>query len=234
MTNKKDLTKYIWGFTLGDGGLSSLKPYNRVEETDRKNTTGSKRTGINSHYYLKQLSIHRDYVEWQASILEEITATTIVENNSYVDNRGYNIKPQLVLTTRNHPVYTTMRERIYYNGIKAISPHDLKLLDWEVAAIFYMDDGWLDARETKTKGLYIRTSIASHSYTYGDNTLLRDAFAEKLGIHFDTKRHKQKSGEYKWYLQTSKDNAKRFLEGITPYIKPSFEYKLVERLAPII
>lgn len=231
MTNRKDLTAYVWAFTLGDGALSSLKPYSRnIEETN----IGRKRTGINSHYYLKQLSVHKDYVDWQASILERLTQVTIRANKAYVDNRGYSIKEQLELTTRSHPFYTTLRERIYYNGLKAISPHDLKLLDWETAAIFYMDDGWLDTKETKTKGLYIRASIASHSFTYGDNTLLRDAFAEKLGVHFDTKRHKQKSGEYKWFLQTSKDNAKRFLEGITPYIKPSFEYKLVERLAPMI
>lgn len=230
MTNKKDLTKYVWAFTLGDGALSSLKSYYLVDQ--RKVERLQYDRPKNSHYYLKQLSTHRDYVEYQASILEHITGTSITVNDSYTDNRGYVSKEQLHLKTKNHPFFTTMRNRVYYNGIKAVSVHDLKLLDWQCAALFYMDDGWLEVDTRTTKEDYVRVGIASHSYTHGDNILLRSAIAEKLGVHFDIARHKQKSGEYKFYLRAKKDQAKRFLEGVSPYILPSFEYKLVERLAP--
>lgn len=231
MTNKKDLTKYVWAFTLGDGGLSSLKSYNRKE--NKINTSGRKITDINSHYYIKQLSIHDDYILWQASILEQITNVTIKHNNGYVDDRGYTIKPQTVLTTRNHPFYTILRERIYNNGVKTISIHDLKLLDWQCMAIFYMDDGWLETKMNKNGTMYVRIGIASHSFSEAENYILTAAIKEKLGVRFETKKHKQRSGIYKYYIRTSKYEANKFLEGVRPFILPSFEYKLVEQLAPL-
>jgi len=100
-------------------------------------------------------------------------------------------------------------------------------------AYFYMDDGWLEIQERLTTETYVRASIASHNYTYGDQLMLKQAIKEKLGIEFNIRKHLQKSGEYKYFLQAKKDHAKRFLDGISTYILPSFEYKLFsERVAP--
>lgn len=219
----KDFTKKIWAFTLGDGGLSTTKSYNLVEE--RKHERSWYNREKNSHYYLKQREDHKDYIDWQANYLEQLTSVRVQYNEPYVDKRGYAIKGQYELHTKTHPIYTTLRNRIYLNGVKCVSEHDLHLLDWECMAIFYMDDGWIDVQHFST-GPYIRLAIASHNYTYGDQLMLKEAIKEKLGIEFNIQKHLQKSGEYKFYLKTKKDHAKRFLDGIAKFIVPSYEYKL--------
>lgn len=216
----KDFTKKVWAFTLGDGALSNLK---RTPRDGSRNVKGRK--DKNSYYYLRQIETHKDYIDWQAEILSDLTKVTTSYENPYTDSRGYNCKGKYKLSTMVHPFYTKLRERIYLNGIKAIDPHYLKLLDWEALAILFMDDGWTEIQRNKS-GTYIRIGISTHNYTYGDNYLLSKAIVEKVGVHFDVKRHKQKSGTYLWYLRTSKDNALRFIEGIYKFVLPSFSYKV--------
>ena len=227
----KDFTKKIWAFTLGDGGLSSTQSYYLVDE--RKHERSWYNREKNSHYYLKQREDHLDYIEWQANYLEQLTSIRISHNDAYIDKRGFNIKGQYELHTKTHPIYTTMRNRIYLNNTKCISEHDLHLLDWECMAIFYMDDGWLETQERQTTETYVRIGIASHNFTYGDQLMLKAAIKEKLGIEFNIRKHLQKSGEYKYFLSAKKEHARRFLDGISRFILPSYEYKLFsEQVAP--
>lgn len=220
----KDFIKKVWAFTLGDGGLSSTKSYYLVE--NRKYERSWYNREKQSHYYIKQREDHKDYIDWQANYLEQLTSVRIQYNEAYTDKRGYTCKGQFELHTKNHPIYTILRNRIYLNGTKCISEHDLHLLDWEVMAIFYMDDGWIDVQERKRVDTYVRIGIASHNYTYGDQLMLRKAIKEKLSIEFNIRKHLQKSGECMFYLEAKKEHAKRFLEGISKFILPSYEYKL--------
>ena len=230
--NEKMLTKLVSSFVWGDGALSSLKAYSRIEED------GTQRDSINnkiknSHYYLKQLSVHRDYVEYQSEVLNNLTSCRISVNPSYVDKRGYACKEQLELHTKYLPFFTKMRERFYFEGKKQIDPHYLKLWDEQSVCFFYMDNGWIDCSEQKSGNIYVRVALATHAYSYGDVSLISDWLKKRFDFNFDIKRHKQKSGEYKFFLQCSKDNAKRFLDKIYPYAFPSFDYKFsFERFTP--
>lgn len=202
ITNKKSLVKYVSAMVLGDGFISKSSP-------DRKNY----------QYRINQIDIHLDYIQWQADILSNLTKIQVYKTN-YIDKRGWNTQPQLSLRTGALPFFTTIRERTYINGKKVISPHDLKLLDWETVAILYMDDGHLEQ-----KGNYVRINIATDGYSFGDISLLQKAIYQKLNISFDIKRRKNVNNVV-YRLYSSKDNAKRFLEGISKIIVPSFEYKL--------
>lgn len=224
IANKKEFTKLVSSFVLGDGYLSTTKSYYLVEQRTVERPQYNRKK--NSAYRLKQLKVHQDYVEWQVSILEELTSVHLVVVPQSVDSRGYNSNERYQLSTKTHPFYTAMRERLYNSGVKQLDPHYLKLFDWQSAAILYMDDGWIDVEPRLTKETYVRASIASHSYTYAENLLLKQVLKEKLGIEFNVRRHKQRSGEYKWYLEAKKDHAKRFLSGIERYVFPSFYYKL--------
>ena len=152
----------------------------------------------------------------------------------YVDKRGYTCKEKLNLTTMCHPFYTKMRKNFYLDGRKMIHPHYMKLWTEQTLAILYMDDGWLEKTLNKNGTIYYRIGIATHNFTYGDNILLKKFIKEKFAIEFDVQRQKQKSGEYKWYLRNSKNNSLRFIDLISPYIFPSFEYKINKsvQLAP--
>jgi hypothetical protein len=198
----KVLTKYVFAFLLGDGMLSKQE-----------------RTNENYHYRVHQIIDHVDYVEWQANILSSLTKVRLYHIH-YPDPRGWNTKAQISLRTNQTPFYTTLRERIYLNGIKRISPHDLKLLDAEALAIWYMDDGYINK-----EGNLFRVKLCTENYTFGDISLVQKVIYETTGISFSLQMRKLKNG-YGHRLCASKDHAKRFIELVEPYILPSFLYKV--------
>lgn len=223
--DKKQLVKYVAAMVIGDGylGWRESKSSERLVERpqyDRKS---------NSWYASGHVSVNRDYVEWQISILEEITSVSMREYPAKLSNNGYIDAPKIFYETRRHPFFTTLRERTYVNNVKTVSHHDLKLFDAESLAILYMDDGWVEEGG--------RIGIATHSFSYADNKMLRDCIAEKCNVHLDVKIHKQKNGNICYYLRSGREQGKvlRDVVAKTGLIVPSFEYKLVmpsERIAP--
>lgn len=214
--NKQYFTKIVAASILGDGY------FYKVDQTNDK---------ANTHFMLKQTEQHQDYVDHMANILSDLTKVRIDKVEPYTDNRGYNIQGQLILKTMRHPTYKKMYNRLYTpvgnTHVKVLDPHYLKLMDWETLAMMYMDDGWIQVTENKTKPNHIMCSIATHCFSYYENKVLRDLFAEKFNVHFNIKPHKQKSGEYLYYLTASgRDNCIRMLDGIEEFVFPSYEYKL--------
>ena len=95
--NDMELTKLISSFVIGDGALSNLKHYGKGKgnyEINKKK---------NSKYYIKQLTIHKDYIEWQQEILENLTKVYINIIPEYTDKRGYFCKEKFELFTKCHP-----------------------------------------------------------------------------------------------------------------------------------
>lgn len=214
--DKKYLTKFVSASILGDGYFF------KVDQNNEKQNTS---------YLIKQTEAHKDYIEHIANVLEDVTSVNIMVAESYTDNRGYNIQGQLVLQTKRHPFFKTVYNRTYQHvgntHIKRLDVHYLKLVDWESLAMLYMDDGWIDIVENKVKDNYIRCSIATHAFSQCESKVIRDFIAEKYNVHFDVKAHKQKSGNFKYYLcAKGRDNCLRFLEGIEPYVLESYKYKL--------
>ncbi len=212
---KKEFIKIVHASILGDGYFYKV---------DQDNTK------INTHYMLKQSSDHEDYINYVANILEDLTRVTIIEKESYTDDRGYTCKAQLELKTMRHPTYKKMYNRLYSHvggtHVKRLDPHYIKNIDWQTLGIMYMDDGWVESHENKTKENYVRCGIATHCFSYFENKTLRDLFAERFNIHADVTHHKMRSGKICYYLRFKKDNAKRLIEGVSPFILPSYEYKL--------
>lgn len=212
---KKELIKIVHASILGDGFF-----YKVDQDNDKANT----------HYMLKQSSEHLDYVTWMASVLEELTRVRIDVREAYTDDRGYECSKQLILKTMRHPTYKKMYNRMYDHigntHIKRLDPHYLKLIDWQSLAIMYMDDGWIEVDERKTMESYVRVGIATHALSYFENMVLRDLLAERFNVHGEVTQHKMRSGKICYYLRFKKDNAKRLLDGVRPFVFDSFEYKV--------
>lgn len=208
ITDKKELLKYVWAFTLGDGCLTVSKNKHRIKNN------------INYTFDCSQISEHEDYILWRADILSNITGVYIQERQ-FSNN---NTKLQLRTTTGRHPFFTTLRQRMYLNNNKIIDPHDLKLLDWETLAILYQDDGSLSLKDKKYN-LHI-LSLATESFSYGDNILLQRAIKDKTDILFRVQKCIH-NGHTLYRLDLSrKDDIKKFVDGVSKFIKPSFEYKI--------
>lgn len=211
----KEFIKIVHASILGDGYF-----YKVDQDNDKANT----------HFMLKQISQHKDYVEWMANYVEQLTRVTITTVAAKVDDRGYMNQEQLILKTMRHPVYKKMYNRLYQpvgsTHVKRLDSHYLELFDAQTLAIMYMDDGWIDVSENKIVEDYVRVSIATHCFTYFENKVLRDLIAERFNIHGDVKTHKQKNGTFMYYLNFKKDNAKKLIEVVSPFVFKSYAYKL--------
>lgn len=202
--DKKILTKYIWAFSLGDGCLYLRNDKNRLNKDN------------NAQFECSQLSEHEDYVLWRADILSNITSLNIQLKNDGA---------MLATSSNRHPVYTTMKERIYLNGRKIVEPHYLKLLDWESLAILHQDDGCLSLKDKKYKHYCL--TLSTQSFSYGDNILLQRAIKDKTDILFSVTPIRTKSGEVQYRLMLQRQNdIDKFIDGIRNYVQPSFEYKV--------
>jgi hypothetical protein len=215
--NNKQLTKYVYSFAMGDGTIE-------VDHRDW-NKNG------NAWFSESKVSKNLDFLEFAGDILSNITAVTIkpVPGREEVQDAeicGVKcvVKPQHRIRTSRHPFFNTFRERLYSTGKKVIDPHYLTLLDWEMMAILFMDDGshWYSyPHGHKEPGM----EIATHRYSYADNLILKQAIKEKLGVEFNVKERRS-GGNLYYFLKPRVKDIAPFLDGVGPYILPSFEYKL--------
>lgn len=202
--DKKELTKLISYFVMGDGGVYVNKH--------------------NAQFIMNMKSENVDYIDWVEQTLNEFVGTRRYERKDYnID--GCNRKEQIRLESRCHPFLTIIRDRIYTDGYKGIDPHALKLLDWEAMAILYMCDGSLhEEKPNKAKGLINSSwnlTLNMKRLSYGDQLLLKQAIRDTLGVEFNVNRQ----GKY-YYLRLRSKDVKTFCEGVKPYIKDSFSYKI--------
>lgn len=211
--NRKDLVKYIHAFTLGDGSLIIDK--REIEFNPHPKAVFS----------TVKTEVNKDFIDYAESILKELTEVKVTYTTPKI---GTGTKPYYRLYTRRHPLYTSIRDRMYIDNKKVVDPHYLTLMDWETLAILFMDDGttW-NIKDKKPYGTYDYTccNICTQSFSYGDNLILAEAIKEKLDIHFYVRHQNLKSG-IKYFLELSRKDNQKFSDGVGKYVLPSFYYKI--------
>lgn len=206
--NKKELTKLISAFMLGDG---CLRIWNN-------------RPNLPAAYYLSQVDKHEKYVKWQQSVIEEITSTTLRHYPPAVTD-GVNRQGYYRLESKSHPMLQTIRERWYHDGRKTISLHDLKLMDWQMMAIWYMDDGYILNSENKYHNNCVY--LCTDCFTEAEVVFLQKIIYSTLGVAMNIRqRGRKKDGTRIFRLMANKEQALKFLDGVRPHIFKSFEYKV--------
>lgn len=196
--NEKQLSKLLYYFSSFDGGIYPSGNYCRFVLNMRKDNL--------------------DYVQWVQRTIENFTSTNLHD----VLQRG-NRSPLVCLTSKIHPKFSSIRERLYTpDGKKILDPHQLTLLDAEALAIIFMADGGTSL----DKGKYPEIKLHTKGYSYFDNLALSKAIYEKTGIRTTVNKHNQY-----FFLRVKTTDLQLFLDTVKPYILPSFSYKL-ERLAP--
>lgn len=202
--DKKELTKLVSYFIMGDGGAYIQKQ--------------------NAKFIMNMKAENKDYIDWVDRVFNEFVGTKQYERGDY-NTDGFKRAPQIRLETNTHPFITTIRDRIYTDGYKGIDPHALKLLDWEAMAILYMCDGCLhEERPNEKKGLKNSSwnlTLNMKRLSYGDQLLLKQAIRDRLGVEFNVNRH----GKY-YYMRLRSRDVEKFCVGVLPYMKDSFSYKI--------
>lgn len=196
--DKKELVKLCSFIVMGDGGVYRY--------------TGNKECA----FVMNMITKNEDYVLLCRDILENVTSTRIIE----VD-KGEGRQLQLRLTTKGHPFFTKLRDRIYIDKYKSLDQHALKMLDYEALSFLYMSDGSLGLRNGKVGSVTLNMKRLS----YGDQMLLKKALKDKLDLEWNINKY----GKY-FYLRLRNKDVSKFMENIKPYITPSFMYKILDEV----
>lgn len=215
--DNKQLTKLISYFAMGDGGLYRVK-----------NSGGYL---LNAKFIMNMKEENSDYIYWVRDTLENITSVKVYNRKDY-NTDGCNRKPQLRIESRCHPFFTAIHNRIYTpDGHRGLDMHTLKLLDWEAISILFMSDGstYRDFRqENGMKKPSFNVSLNLVRLSEAEQFVLKKAIKEKLDVEFNVTR----KGTQGFYLRLRTKDVDKFMEGIEPYMKSSFLYKVVRTTDP--
>jgi hypothetical protein len=180
----------------------------------------------NASFILNMREENMDYIDWVKSTIENITSVVTKVQPNY-NKDGYNRKPIVRLTSRQHPYFNKIRDRVYIDNHKVIDPHMITLMDDEALAIIFMADGSTGA-DNRWTNPHCKIDLCTKGFSYADNLALSKAIYERCGIRSTVHRH------YKYYYLSIKSSDHiDFVSAILPYLCKSFYYKL-ERIAPAL
>lgn len=209
MRDEKYITKIVAASLLGDASIEH-----------------DKRDNGNSNFTISLIQDHRDHLEYIEQVLAPITACSWYEKNG-----GFaSSKKQWRLRSKRHPFFNKFRERMYATGRKSVDPHYLTLLDAEFLAVWYMQDGNYCTYVNQRGYLHQQIRLATHSFSYAENMFLRAKLKEVLDLDFNVHTSRT-NNNIQYYLRcATKSNISKFIEIVTPYIQPSFQYKVISRM----
>lgn len=212
--DKKQLTKLISFFAMGDGGL-----YRRTETS-------------NASFIMNMKEENKDYIYWVKEVLEEADIGVRIYDRKDYNKDGCVRKPQLRLESKTHPFLTTIQERIYCSdGHKGIDMHTMKLLDWEAMAILFMCDGssveYL-REDIGMKNPSVNVTLNMKRLSEAEQLVLKQTIRDNLGVEFNVNRQ----NKY-FYLRLRVKDVNKFMGGIEPYMKDSFKYKIIRMKNPV-
>jgi len=204
--DKKQLVKLISAYSMADGGL-----YRRGQNH-------------NAYFAMNMLTKHDDYIERVKSVFEQVVHV----NKAPVKNPCK--QPQTNLTSRSHPMFTSIHGRIYRDdGYKGLDEHFIQSIDWEILAIFYMADGSLFVEQpNKKKGLVNpspNVTLNMKRLSYGDTWFLKKCLKDCLDLEWNISKQFYKGKTY-YSLRLRNKDVEKFMKGIAPFVVESFNYKL--------
>jgi len=204
--DKKQLTKLISYFAMGDGGLY------RVKEG-------------NAQFIMNMKKDNLDYIKWVADTLSNVTGVHMYDRKDY-NTDGCTRAPQVRLESNRHPFLTKLRDRIYCeDGHKGLDMHTLKLLDWEAMAILFMSDGSSHEYlrpEIGMKNASVKVTLNMKRLSEAEQLVLKQTIRDNLGVEFNINR------QYKYFFLTLRTkDVNTFMDGIEPYVVESFKYKII-------
>lgn len=166
-------------------------------------------------------SVVIDNIDFLDLVADALSAVNIGYTRSIQDRTVENPNRRVMarISSRAHPILTTIWNRIYLDGHKVVDPHMLTMLDPESLAIIFMADGgrYVDKKWNATPQYALHTN----GLNYGDNMLLKIAIRDTFGLEFNI----DKKNQY-FQLRLRRPDSSKFESIVAPFITPSFQYKL--------
>lgn len=156
----------------------------------------------------------KDYALWKADILRQITHVSVTESDGYIDARTGRKYPFINVKTRQHPLYTKLRQAFYPVRHKVVDPFWLNKLDERAFAIWFFDDGTNKAHQSY---------LATLAFSWPENQVVAACIWEKFGIHAQVRRW----AKGKPIVQIPAKSRQRLRDVLAQFAEPaSMGYKL--------
>jgi len=154
----------------------------------------------------------KEYLYWKYNIFKEFTLSSPYLNKRSFNNRNVEI---FNLDTFTHKVFNFYRKLFYKNGRKTITRELLNMLNPRSLAVWICDDGSFCAKQR-----YI--ILCTNSYFLEEHKLIKEYFKDSWNldptIGFRDKKY--------YYLRFSKNDTKKLVEIIEPFVHNSMKYKV--------
>lgn len=198
--NRKEFKGAVIGMVLGDGSLS--KPRTAKQ---------------GSHLIIGHSKKQEGYALYKAEILKWLTAVTVAEYDSnYPKDKDIKLKTTRV-TTRNHPMYSKLRERFYYQDRKTVTEHLMKMLTPMGIALWYQDDGCFAYH-----GGYQEVYLNTQGFNLAENELMSRHLQKRFGLQIRVNRAQ---GKY-YCLRLRRKDRQKFIDLVSPFISECMKYKV--------
>ena len=156
----------------------------------------------------------KDYCGWKRRELNNFNISEFREVRRKI---GKGFIDAVDFSTKTHPVFNYYRNLFYKDGIKRVTKELLAQLSPRSLAIWVCDDG---SYETK-QGYII---LCTYSFSLEEHKLLKEFFNEQFGLNPTIGF---RDGKY-YYLRFKKDDSKKLIEIIKPFIPQPMLYKIGE------
>jgi len=186
------------GSLLGDGRLECRSKGIRHPKTAR----------FRVHHGWKQ----EEYVNWKYERLQNITLSGPREIIRYNEKRRIKEK-SFYFHTRSIDSLGILHTLFYRGGDKRLPKKELqKLLNSEVLAIWFMDDG------CRSKKSFV---LNTHNFSKQDEELIKMMLFERFGVETTSVKDRNQTK-----IRIKSSSSSRFKKIITPYLIPSMFYKI--------
>ena len=153
------------------------------------------------------------YLEWLHQELQPLGVSELRPKKNY---------HQHYFRTKWSEEIGELRSLFYPEG-KKIIPRNIKelLIRPITLAIWYQDDGTLDARSK----YHYNALFATHCFSFHECVLLAETLKENFDLDVSVCKC-QMRGKIRYRLYVKSKSMKRFIDLVRPFINPSFQYKI--------
>ncbi len=171
----------------------------------------------NANFKIDHCLKQKEYVFWKYEIMKDFVLTP--QKVSVRKDQDGNIYPKSWwFRTLRHPELTKLYDEFYTKdgyrtGKKVVPKWLIKEFNEYIAAVLIMDDGSYNKEAI---------DISTYSFSKEDIEILIHAFSKKLNVKF----HMYRDRDIGYRIYANKEETKKLIEKISPYIIPEMMYKI--------
>ncbi len=174
--------------------------------------------------------ITKTLIDYKQNLLDKISGVSTYRhtrdrgNTQRIDNKTYGRKLSYVVQTNQHPYFSKLRDRLYFDGVKQVSYSVLEDLTDEGIALWFMDDGYLDYKKSSaTRNLRICTDSFDELSIKNIQRYFLEYYSIETKVYMHNAGHGRKPGPR---ISFNAENSQKLICMIYKYFVPDMLYKL--------